>query len=148
MDPKPKLIVLAHSESWCSAIRRNLSTTKTSWVLDPDGLIDASVIEPGVAAIVEIGSANTADICKNLFQLSNNSTQMRLFAVGDTRLLKWSPLLRACGFSAWYWSLLQVPDLAQAIEKHRTTVRTPELSIESKVWSSLPWPGAATEGQA
>ena len=148
MDPKPNLIVLAHSDSWCSAIRRNFTASKLSWVLDPAGLIEVSFESPGAAAIVEVRMTAAADVCKTVFQLSNNSFQIRLFAVGDASLLELSDFLRASGFSAWYWSLLQIPDLASAVAKHHWTARLPEQAIESKVGSTLPWPGAATERQA
>ena len=148
MDPKPNLIVLAHSDSWCSAIRRKFSVAKLSWVLDPNGLIEASFDAPGAAAIVEIRSASSEDVFKSVFQLSNNSFQVKLFAVGDASLLNRTALLRASGFSGWYWSLLQIPELTRAIAKHHCGVQMPKTAIELKVWSSLPWPGAATERQA
>ena len=148
MDIHPAVIVLAHSEPWCSTIRRNFGNVRLMWVLNAEGLINASESEPGAAAIVEIRTDRVKEVCNSLFQLSNNPNHLKLFAVGSDRLLEWSPLLRACGFSAWYWSLLQTPELTSAVAKHHSNIRRPHSTIESKVGSTLPWPGAATQPQA
>ena len=146
--PKPDLIVLAHSKPWCSAISRYFPDKKLSWVLNVPSLIDESFRHQASAAIVELPTAAADQFCVDLFELANNSVQLKLFAVGDSSLLKWQPLLRAAGVATWQWSLLQVPALVQAVERHYRLARYVPQSIESGVWSELPCPTAAAERQA
>ncbi len=141
---KPNLIVLAHSKPWCTAISRNFSDLNLSWVLNVPALIDESFKSPASAAIVEIPGNAADEFCVDLYELANNSVQLRLFAVGDVSLLRWQPLLRASGIAMWHWSLLQIPSLVQAIARHHGTVRHGRQSAESSIWSELPWPTAAS----
>ena len=143
---KPNLIVMAYSEPWCSAISRNFPNCRQSWVLSVSDLIDESHRLHGSAAIVEIPQNAPDDFFLELSEISNNSFQLQLFAVGDTRLLDWQPVLRAVGVAAWYWSLLQLPSLVEAIARHHRSVDSVCQPTETKVWSELPWPTAETGG--
>lgn len=145
---QPNLIVLAHSKPWCSAISRNFPNFRLSWVLNVAALIEESFQSQASAAIVELPATNVDDFCLELFQLANNSVQQKLFAVGDSQLLKWQPLLRAAGVATWHWSILQIPSLGHAINRHNDSVRHPRQSTESGVWSDLPWPTAASDRHA
>lgn len=144
----PNLIVLAHSKPWCSAIPRYFPDAKLSWVLNVPALIDESFKYQASAAIVELPHAKISEFCVELFELANNSVQMKLFVVGDERLLKWQPLLQSAGVASWHWSLLQIPSLVQAVDKHHGWARFVSHSTESSVWSDLPWPTTASDLQA
>lgn len=148
MQIQPNLIVWAHSPGWCSVVQRNFSNTNLSWALDSGSLETLAFNNPGSAAIVEIPPTKVYEFCRNLVHLTNNSIQLRIFAIGSADLLQWQPLLRISGFSAWYWSLMQTPELVRAVSKHLSNVRLPGQSVESRVWSSLPWPTAATDQPA
>jgi len=141
----PPLIVLAQSKPWCSLIQRSFPNSRLSWVLDTQSLIGESHAQQGCAAIVEIPPTQTVEFCRELSKLTNNSQQLRLFAVGGDGLMKQSTLLRASGFAAWFDSLLQANAIVQAIDRHYRSLCMPETSIESRVWATLPWPTAATD---
>jgi hypothetical protein len=145
---KPNLIVLARSEPWCSAISRNFPECELSWVLNVPALIGESFKFQASAAIVELPAAGADELCIELSELCNNSVQLKLFAVGDRGLLRWQPLLQAAGVATWYWSLLQIPSLVQAIARHHGSVRYVSQSTESRVWADLPWPTAASDPHA
>lgn len=141
----PPLIVLAQSKPWCSLIQRSFPNLRLSWVLDTQSLIRESQAQQGCAAIVEIPRTQTVEFCRELSQLTNNSQQLRLFAVGGDGLLEQRPLLRASGFAAWFDSLLQAETIVRAIDRHYMSLRIPETSIESRVLATLPWPTATTD---
>lgn len=142
------IIVFAHSARWCSAIRRNFSHAKLSWVLDIDGLLEEAFEGQSTAAIVEYPFSNLDEIGVPLNQLSNNSLNLKLFAVGDDGLVGWRPFLRAVGFAGCYWSLLQIPELVQVVKTHSQSLPPRNQSIEQSVMTNLPWPTAATKDQA
>ena len=86
---KPTLIVLAHSEPWCSAISRSFPDCELSWVLNVPALVGESFKYQASAAIVELPTAGADEFCIELAELCNNSVQLKVFAVGDNELLKW-----------------------------------------------------------
>ncbi len=146
LAPPNEIIVLARSKAWASTIRRHLSDSKLSWVLDLDGLEFEISKNRSVAAIVEIPVADIDAICVRLSHLDNNSHNVRLFAIGQKELQFWHPLMRAAGISAWFWSPLQASRLAAVIERQLLAVKPRAVSLESGFKSQLPWANAVDEG--
>ena len=145
---KQNLIVLAHSDPWCSAISRSFPDYQLTWVLSLRDLVEESLKHQASVAVVELPITNPAEFCIELYQLENNSVQMKTFVVGDQGLLKWRPLLRAVGVAAWYWSFLQIPSLVGSISNHFASVRYQIQSTETRVWEDLPWASVASSRQA
>jgi hypothetical protein len=145
--PNADMIVFVESARWCSAIRRNFSRERLSWVLSVDDLIEEARQRKAIVAIVEFSTSNIFAFAEKLHTLANNSQNLKLFTIGDDGLLTWRPVLRAIGVAASYWSFIQVPDLVQAVNQHRLSCPTREPSIEQSVWASLPWPTAANRNQ-
>ena len=145
--PNADMIVLAESAPWCSTLRRNFSRERLSWTLNVDDLIDEACQREAIVAIVEFSAGSFAENAEKLHALANNSQNLKLFTIGDDGLLPWRPVLRGIGVAAWYWSFIQVPNLVQAVNQHRNSCPTRELSIEQTVWASLPWPTAANRNQ-
>ena len=145
---KPNLIVLAHSESWCSLIERNFRHAKLSWVLDPENLLTEASRLIGAAAIVEVSTPKIESLCTGLISGRNNSWRLGLFAVGPPALENCRTLLSIAGFAASFHSPTEAPELVRTISKHHATVKPATVSIESRVWSELPWPTAASDRQA
>ena len=148
MKEKQTIFVLGKSESWCSAIRRNFGADNLSWVLDVESLIRESSSSLGAIAIVEFSPDELPGICRKLDCLFNNSVQLRLLAVGDSRIAFYKPLLNAAGFSATFCGFLEVPALVRAVRKHQSSATVKSQTIETQVWADLPWPTAASDRQA
>lgn len=145
---KPNLIVLAQSEPWCSTIARSFPEFRRVWVLNVDDLAQASIEVPNSAAIVEIPSIRAPEFCVELSRFLNNSNRLRIFSVGDERLAKWQPLLLAAGVTACYWSLLQFPSLARAIQRHTDPGIGASESMRAEIWRDLPWPPTVPSGSS
>lgn len=145
---KPGLIVLAHSVTWCAAIKCHFSDYKLHWVLSIDGLVEELGRNRTIAAMIEIETSKIEPICQQLQPLTNNPQNLKLFAVGDHGLLPWLPLLQASGISSCHWSLLQIPLLSQRVKMHARSTPAKRSSIEKSVFACLPWPTAATDNQA
>ena len=147
LRPEPNLIiVLAQSKLWASIIRRHFADAKLSWVLDMEGLENEIINKEAIGAIIEIPVDQVDKYCLRLSQLENNSHNVKLFAIGDNGLAGWHPLLRAAGFSAWFWSPLQATPLTAAIERLRLTISPKTVSLETHFESHLPWANAVEDG--
>jgi len=148
-QPKPKIIVLAQSKAWCSVIRRTFDQANLCWVLSVDDL-KAESEKLGVrAAIVEIPIANVDGLAQKLSLLTNNSTNLKIFAVGDSDLYHWRRLLQVAGIAMSCWSTLQADRLSQSVNLHLKASKTTSLqTLESIVESDLPWTTAANDPTA
>ena len=146
---KPKIIVMAHSKTWCSLIERLFSDATLCWVLDVDALYEEASIQNAQAAIVEIPIANADRICVGLSEIANNSLDLKLFSVGDAELYHWRKLMRVAGIAYSCWSVLQADSLKRAVGKHLQLVAQlksgRQQSLESLFESDLPWPTAAND---
>ena len=146
---KPKIIVLAHSKTWCSLIERFFPEANLCWLLDADALLEEATKQNAHAAIVEIPIENVDSVCVKLSEIGNNSQGLKLFSVGDAQLHHWRKLMRVAGIAYSCWSILQADSLKRAVEKHlqtvaQTTSRSHQ-SLESFFESDLPWPTAAND---
>ena len=143
---KPKIIVLAQSKAWCSLIRRTFTNANLCWVLDADSIEEQAATLGAHVAIVEVPSANAAQLSVVLSLLANNSLNLKIFAVGESELLHWKELLRVAGVAMTCWSTLQTSSLARAMERHwENSAAVGHQRLESLVEANLPWP-TAVEG--
>ena len=146
---KPKIIVLAHSKTWSSLIRRTFGHANLRWVLDIDAIEAEAAKSSAHVAIVEIPIANVADFCVQLSRLTNNSSNLKIFAVGGSDLYHWRKLLQVAGVAMSCWSTLQADSLAQAIDRHLENSKTNgHQTLETLVESDLPWPTAERSSTA
>ena len=146
---KPKIIVVAHSKTWCLLIERFFSDANLCWLLDVDELLEEATKQNAHAAIVEIPIANVDSVCVKLSEIGNNSQDLKLFSVGDAQLYYWRKLMRVAGIAYSCWSILQIESLTRAVEKHlqrvAQTTSWRHQSLESSFESDLPWPTAAND---
>ena len=148
-DPKPKIIVLAQSKAWCSLIRRTFAHANLRWVLDADAIQAEAATMGANVAIVEVPIANAEGICQQLSRLINNSSNLKIFAVGDSDLYHWRKLLQVAGVAMSCRSTLEADWLAQAVNRHlRDSMATAHQTLESLVESDLPWPTAEERSTA
>ncbi len=140
----PNLIVLAQSPAWCSLVERRFQSANLSWVLNFESLAEEAAQSRGAAAIVELRPKSLFEDCVQAASLANNPFQVKLFAVAEFELQPWLPLLAAAGFSAWFDSLMQAPGLELCISKHLASIRATPQSLETRIWSELPWPSATS----
>ncbi len=159
--PAHSIVVAAHSEAWCSVIRRkfhenlvgpdakkspNLQPpSKLSWLLNTDELLAEAIKTNATVAIVEISTDNIEQTCHSLAPLVNNSYQLKLFAVGDHELIPWQPVLRAAGFSGCYWTLLQTNELVRVVQLHQRKTPLSFRRAEDRIAAQLPWRAATTD---
>lgn len=147
-SPQPVVSVLVHSHPWASAVSRRLNDVQLSWSLSMDTLLEEAPCTRSVAAILEFPPKSLEDLGTKLSRLSQVSPQLALFAVGDHGMKQWERLFHAAGFAGQFRSLLEIPNLIQAISRHTQAVSTEALSIEQRVQSQLPWATAAKPNQA
>lgn len=146
---KPQIIVLAHSKAWSSLIRRTFAHANLRWVLDADAILEEASNLNAQVAIVEVPIASVADLSVQLSLLTNNSNNLKIFAVGGSDLYRWRRLLRIAGVAMSCWSTLQAGSLAQAVGRHLgNSTATGHQTLESLVESDLPWPTAAKSSTA
>jgi len=133
-----KIIVFANSKSWSSTISRSFDRQKLSWVLDLDSLKNEVFNYESCAAIIEIPQNGQADFFGRLSELSNNSQQVKLFAVGDS-LAGFGNLIRASGIAMACSSPLEIPRLIESIRLYEQSLPERLQTLEASIESNLPW---------
>ena len=136
----PKIIVLANSIPWCSAIERSFPKSQLSWALDLEAVSSEISAGNSCAAILEIPSQPTPNWLTTVSKLNNNAYGVLLFGVGDEQVRAWQNVLDFAGFSGKAWSLLQLSSLVSQISKHQQNSISVTGTLESSIEASLPWP--------
>ena len=146
---KPNIIVLAQSKTWSSLIRRTFGHANLCWVLEADDIEEQAALLNARVAIVEVPINNAAANCLQLSRLTNNSSNLKIFAVGGSALYHWRKPLQVAGVAMTCWSTLQASWLAQAVQRHlENSTPTGHQTLESLVEADLPWPTAAKSSTA
>lgn len=145
---KPNLIVMTHSRSCSSAIRRHFPEYRRVWASTLSQATREAGVSPYSAAILELPVDGLPDWCVKLAELINNPFRLQVFTIGEAQRMHWDPLLRAAGVSVCAWSHLDFPMLVKAIERHTGSVKPNQCSTMSGILRDLPWPSAATDEPA
>ena len=146
---KPSIIVLAHSRTWSSLVRRTFGHAKLCWVLDLDTIEEQAAKHDARVAIVEVPTTSAADMCVQLSHLTNNSSNLKIFTIGSSALCHWRKPLQVAGVAMTCWSTLQASWLAQTVQRHlENSASSGHQSLESLVEADLPWPTAAKSSTA
>lgn len=139
MKNEPSVIVLAHSENWCAGIKRQFKNHRLSWVLNAEQLASEVIEGRANVAIIEISHRHPEKTCLPLAGLANSPFQLAMFAVGGYDLDRFSTLLQATGFFAWFGSLLQLPDLERRVNRYQKGVTPAPKTLEQEISDNLPW---------
>lgn len=139
-----KVMVLSGNRAWNAAIVRLDFSAKVECILDFEDLyLEAAACSASVACI-EVTAEKLDFVCQNVAALSQNPFQLKMIAIANPSLMPAANLLKMAGFCTTVWSFTEIERIKSVGQRHFQTVYQPDVSLEARIESNLPW-ARATE---
>lgn len=130
------VLILAHSSSWQSALKRTNFEYPTVWALDENDLVAEAIQYPHAAVVIEL-PASRSDHFSKLQPLFR--PLRRIFVVGDSQIRSGEKRLRSLGIAEVFYAPADLKRLSSMIKRHNQTYRGPQESLEKEIERKLPW---------
>lgn len=138
-----KILVLSGSRAWTAAIVRLQLSAKVACVLDFDDLYRESAACSASVACIEVTAEKLEFVCQNVAALSQNPFRLKMIAIANPSLMPAANLLKMAGFCETVWSFTEIERIKSVGQRHFQTVYQPDVSLEARIESNLPWARAA-----
>jgi len=130
------ILILAHSSSWQSALKRANFECPTVWALDENDLVAEAILHRHAAVLIELSASRSAHFSKlqPLFWPTR-----RIFVVGESQIRSAEKSLRSLGIAEVFYSPADLGRLSSMIKRHNQTYQGPQEILETEIERNLPW---------
>ena len=134
-----QVAVLTRSQHWNSILKRWLTQEPIHWLFQLGELTGDLQEDPPQVAIIELVEETLEQDCLAVFEKKTLGWETKLFAVADSEMAFWLPLIRSCGFLHLATENSGHNRMREIVNTYMKSLTSPTIDIEQRVAMELPW---------